>query len=275
MWGKSVVLQIYIDDSGSNHQSEVFVLGGFAASKERWDDFSRDWSIALCKDPPIGYFKASEARRREGQFFKGWSRPLIEQRVLELTEIICKYAEHRIHTFVYREPFDLLVASIGKLVRPEFGGQFSNPYWHCFYAVCVSAAHLARARREVTPCELIFDEQGELGRSTLSSWDIMVDAHEADLSRYFGFQPTFADDEVAIPLQAADLYSWHFHAQLISVLEESAITDHIKGRLKEIHLVEKYWSGENLLAIRNLLIRQLTLHPEMLIDPVKGFDLSR
>src|SRR6266851_757494 len=66
--------QAYIDDSGSEPQSPVFVLGGFIAPHEKWASFSEEWQAALDQDPKLEYFKMTEAAHLGGQFSRrrGW-----------------------------------------------------------------------------------------------------------------------------------------------------------------------------------------------------------
>jgi hypothetical protein len=46
-----MVVQAYIDNSGANTTSSVFVLGGFIAPVDSWLTFSTDWKGALDTPP--------------------------------------------------------------------------------------------------------------------------------------------------------------------------------------------------------------------------------
>jgi hypothetical protein len=52
-----MVFQAFIDDSGREPTSPLFVLSGFVASHEARAAFSDEWDAALREAPAIGYFK--------------------------------------------------------------------------------------------------------------------------------------------------------------------------------------------------------------------------
>ena len=85
----SMILQTgYFDDSGSDAGSQWYVLAGFIASVEDWKAVSTKWAETLNKEPSLRYFEMSEAMAMEGQFRRGWTVPLRNQRILELVDII-------------------------------------------------------------------------------------------------------------------------------------------------------------------------------------------
>src|SRR5450830_1266831 len=72
-----LMLQSFIDDSGWDGQSPVFVLAGYVAQEKQWEDFSDAWQVILDLKQPkeIKYLKMSQAyqlRHRHSQFY-GWS----------------------------------------------------------------------------------------------------------------------------------------------------------------------------------------------------------
>src|SRR5712692_3495007 len=87
-----MTLQAYFDDSGSHKKSTVFVLAGFISTVDRWKAFSDEWKVKLDEYPGVQYFKMSEAVSLRGEFLRGWTSSLRDQRVLELCEIIKKHA---------------------------------------------------------------------------------------------------------------------------------------------------------------------------------------
>ena len=56
-----MVLQAFVDDSGSDPQSFPFVLGGFVARPTQWAAFTDEWERALHRLPRLEYFKNNEA----------------------------------------------------------------------------------------------------------------------------------------------------------------------------------------------------------------------
>ena len=49
-------LYAYVDDSGSDPQSPVYVLGGLVLPEDTWEYFSGDWKGVLHRHPPVKYF---------------------------------------------------------------------------------------------------------------------------------------------------------------------------------------------------------------------------
>jgi hypothetical protein len=41
------MLQAYIDDSGNDGKSPVFVLAGYVSTTEKWETFSDEWDAVL------------------------------------------------------------------------------------------------------------------------------------------------------------------------------------------------------------------------------------
>lgn len=68
-------LEVYVDDSGSEPQGEIFFLAGFISTVERWAAFSNEWDSALGLHPTLDYFKMSEAAGFWEQFSssRGWN----------------------------------------------------------------------------------------------------------------------------------------------------------------------------------------------------------
>jgi hypothetical protein len=68
-WLRIMPLTAYVDDSGSDLPSPIYVLGGVVLPEPWWKQASGDWSGVLRSHPTIEYFKASEVwDRQKGQF---------------------------------------------------------------------------------------------------------------------------------------------------------------------------------------------------------------
>jgi hypothetical protein len=84
--------QAIIDDSGTEPQSRVFVLGGFIASAADWAKFSIDWQTVLDQPPKLSYFKLTEAMSlsAKGQFarHRGWNETKRDSRLIDLAHVI-------------------------------------------------------------------------------------------------------------------------------------------------------------------------------------------
>ena len=53
-----MVLEGYVDDSGSSPDGNVFVLAGYISTAEKWAEFSSEWERICDQDPKTpGYHK--------------------------------------------------------------------------------------------------------------------------------------------------------------------------------------------------------------------------
>ena len=127
------MLQVFIDDSGSEPSGSAFVLAGLIATNDRWDEFVPQWNACLKQDQPISYFKASEAHNLLGEFQRGWTRRLIDQRVTELADIAAKHAQYRIHCVMPWSDFDTYLRDIGESLKAPYDLGFRNPYMVLFF----------------------------------------------------------------------------------------------------------------------------------------------
>jgi hypothetical protein len=196
----------YFDDSGSDVGSQYYVLAGFIASVEQWKAFSNKWAETLNKEPALRYFKMSEAMAMDGQFRRGWTVPLCNQRILELVDIVAEFDPPRIECFLKRSHFNDFVKDIIS------GDSFSNPYFLLFYHLVLSVAANAKALNWSPDCNFIFDEQGKIGDITVNKWNWVkqnIDVAGAPhITASLGSPPTFRNDVKFRPLQVADILAW-------------------------------------------------------------------
>lgn len=89
------MLQGFIDDSGWDGQSPVFVLAGYVAKAEQWEAFSDEWQKVLDhSDPaPIQVLKTNQIYRNNvpNTIFHGWTN---EQRDDRLKMFIAAIRRH-------------------------------------------------------------------------------------------------------------------------------------------------------------------------------------
>jgi hypothetical protein len=238
-------LQAYFDDSGSEPQSPTFVLAGFIAPEHRWARFADEWREAMAKPPGVAYFKTTEAVHLRGEFSadKGWSRDLRDARIVELSEIIWRHASISLSAMVRHADFEETV----KLL-PPYGGKRTlandHPYIFLYYHLISELwLHAPQLGLSKGPCAFIFDQQLGFEAEARRFWLVMEAAMKhppaPPWANWINSPPTFADDKVALPLQAADLYAWsnrravcHPHADL--KLPDEALAN--LTRLPERHL---------------------------------------
>jgi hypothetical protein len=206
-----MTFQAYIDDSGSEPQSQVFVLAGFISTHEKWAALSDEWQEALGLSPKLEYFKMSEAARMGGQFSErlGWNERLRDDRVITFARIAQKHTLTKICAWIRHDDFEKHIMSLPVPVRRLSS---DNPYILLFMQVVLAAAVYGTQAGITEACDFIFDEQSDLGVEALQWWPnfkwITENSSKSDLPKYIGSPPIFRDEKTFLPLQAADLYAW-------------------------------------------------------------------
>jgi hypothetical protein len=110
-----MVLQIFVDDSGSEPQAPYFVLGGFVAPPlPNWFDFSNEWQAVLDQAPKLEYFKMNEAATFTGQFERqrGWNEKNRDARVIDLAYLVRRFANLRISVAIRNVDFNTYIKSM-------------------------------------------------------------------------------------------------------------------------------------------------------------------
>jgi hypothetical protein len=211
--------QAAIDDSGSEPQSPIFILAGFVAPFGAWLQFTAEWQALLDKPPKLDYFKMSEAGSLSEQFHRsrGWTDRLRDTRVLELAQVVRKFAVARIHASMKNAHFTKYITSVP---APERKLAIDSPYVLLFTQIILAMATAGDQLGLQGACDFIFDEQGAFGREALDWWpnfkQLVNAQRRSDIAKLVGSRPIFRDENEFLPLQASDLYAWHIrkHSEL-------------------------------------------------------------
>jgi hypothetical protein len=213
-----MVLQAYIDDSGNEPTSPVFVLAGFIATYERWGAFSDEWQAALDEPPGAAYFKMSEAESLRDEFSirKGWTESKRDDRLITLARIITKYVAFRVHTSIRHEYFTKHIKS---LRTPKRISPSNNPYFLLFHQLMLTTAAVRSVFGMTEPVDFFFDTHGSIGDDAVHFWDnferLAKSGSSTDFTPYLSQKPTFRDEKQFKPLQAADLYAWQLRRNFV------------------------------------------------------------
>jgi hypothetical protein len=198
----SLMLTLYVDDSGKPDQSPVQVLAGYLSTAERWASFSKEWQ-QLLDDAGLDAFRMSEAWRlaRKYQHKGSLNR---DHLIVRAVECIKRHVEM---AFVSSIPFDGFSRHLD--VAQDHSHPLGRPYFYGFYALLTQVYQHAFEKRANQPLEVIFDEQGgESSQYVLSAMDQfrkLAGEHFTDLVIP---RPHFQNDKRALPIQAADLLAW-------------------------------------------------------------------
>ena len=203
-----MLLQAFVDDSGSDQESATFVLAGFVASYEKWGQFTNEWQAALDKPPKLDFFKMAEANSLLGQFHKskGWNDDLRDERISEFVSIIQRFAALRISVSVTNEHF---IRYIKSLPTPGRNLSTDSPYTLLMVNLVPMYAIYASLHKFAGPCDFVFDEQLGFSEEILGWWDHLYwPETPSNLKSFIGSRPIWRDEVSFLPLQAADLYAW-------------------------------------------------------------------
>lgn len=196
------MLQGYADDSGSDGSRAPYVLGGYIMEAEKWAAFSDDWDAELRREPVIKYFKMAEAHNGSGQFF-GVPIEFRKYKARNLVEIIHKHDPTGLFSILNWEQFR-------KILMPHTpAGPVTNPYSLLYY-VLFDAIIVYERQKGILPevVQFDFDEQGEAGefaRMIYPSLKSYFQSTNPEIYKMLGRTPDQLDDELVLPLQAADM----------------------------------------------------------------------
>jgi hypothetical protein len=197
----------FIDESFSE---EEFILGGHIATADNWASLSRQWAELLPKfgtlaDGGTYHFKMSEMAmtpdrmERVPIFYK-----LIEEHVAASISVRLNLPEyrraqvraHRLAEQMYWAPLNL--------------NHWANPYFFAF-RVLIDEFHILRPNFNSIPADervdFYFDDKIEK-KVILGAWDEYLVRAAPQVKDRFGATPRFENDQVFLPLQAADLWVW-------------------------------------------------------------------
>lgn len=210
-----VVLQAFIDDSGSEPNSPVFVLAGYIATTEAWARFADDWAAEMAGDdefPTIKYFKMDEAMGLRDQFSpgSGWTRDLRDKKLVRLTSIIARTSRWQVCASMGQRDFE---ETLHRLPVFDDGRTLANdhPYTFLWYQL-VSEMWLRKRDMEMDgPCDFIFDQRIGFEDEAIRYWKRMkeiMQIGDPELAKWMPNPPIFRDELEFKPLQAADLHAW-------------------------------------------------------------------
>jgi len=195
------MLQGYIDESGSEPSSKVFLLAGFILEAEEWAKFSDEWDFQLHRALNIDYFKMSEAFSREGQF-QGWNPEFVLCKIKDLLSVIEHYKPVGISCLIdwrdYRNEF-------GPLAVENLSGPYALLFQLVFQAI---KAQQKSAGIYPTPVDVDFDDQGKVGQFALQLYQDMKKQFPPTWKQMLGRIPIMLDEKKILPLQAADMLAW-------------------------------------------------------------------
>ena len=209
---------LYLDDSGSDTQSEQFTLGGYHSPIGKWAEFSKAWISELNSGPiKLEYFKMSEAMSMsvKGQFAQrlGWTPEARDQKLINFARIIEKYCERSFFVSIKHSDYE---ATLAKLGTPNRRTKFDDqPYHMLFGQMTLLYYNYMHKRDETFKQSIILDNQEGYTSQALWIWRLLSRNVALDncriaskKHRFWGHVPSFKNDKEYVPIQAADYLSW-------------------------------------------------------------------
>lgn len=198
-----MLLRAYFDDSGSDGQSPYYVLAGYIATIERWEQFADEWHVALADPPSIKYFKAREAFRLKDQF-NGFTSDQRDAKVGALQKVLRSNALSGFVVAMEQESYD-------RHVKGKIPQSLDSPYFFCFLGLVELTARVITSVGLKGTIDFVFDEQGieKRARPVFDAFKLWQWP-----SREVVGNLDWRSDLDELPLQASDLLAWRLRRRL-------------------------------------------------------------
>jgi hypothetical protein len=227
---KLLVFEAYYDDGGTNRKHRIGVLAGYAAPRDEWECFDRDW-LELLADPWVPYFKAHDCDKGDG-VYKGVPEAKRRQTYDRAVEIVCA---HRV----------VAIAAAGR--RPDFEGDWAT--WVSNLGLPTHTAFDLSARLGLIHLGIYLDDHWPEERAALiceggtkednetitaAYWDIVQGEQWRSFEARFTGPPAFHKKQDSLGLQAADLLAYEAGREFARLVDgKHAASPPTLGRLRE------------------------------------------
>ena len=263
-WRRVLALKGYIDDSGSEPSSPVYVLGGLVLPVGWWNQIIADWDAVLKSAPRVEYFKGSEVWDR----VKGPFRALSDQeRMAKVDALADILAEHHPAAFSLRVEWSVFRAFTEAVpIHPDK----NDPYFFLFYGMIAQMSLWSHKEPNFGPVDIIFDNQNKIGDKALGWYDFFKANTTPETQGMLGKKPEFKDEKEELPLQAADMFAWYRRRHAIGTLHREW-HNNVWQRLTRHH--QSSVSGrENPSGVTQKRPCRVTSKPAMLEAQDRSFD---
>lgn len=223
------MLQAYFDDSGTNSDSEIVLVGGIFGFPNQMDLLSGWWSKKLA-DPspgklPLRRFHMAQCEAADGEF-AGWRREATDFLVHELGDFILKTGVYGFAAAIERRPYEEMVT--GDL-RRACGDPETFCYIQCFNRIRQFAHEFLGA----SDIALVFDSRPSEKQSDVRQIHevyTVTNRHEK-MPEFVSL--TFASSVRLLPLQAADMIAWEFYQDSLDTIHGRRIEDGFRRKQLE------------------------------------------
>jgi hypothetical protein len=197
--------QAFLDESFGNDE---YVLAGHIASAAKWTTFAKDWEELL----PFGTIAPNGKRH-----FKMSEMAYLPERMERVPAFYRTIEEHALISVscrMKRSDLQEAVRHVKEAYR-RYGFNldvcdWENPYYALFRGI-MDGFHKNRElmKDDIAldeTVDFIFDDKTEKS-VILSQWNSYLN-YRPELRQFYGATPRFENDQIFLPLQAADLWAW-------------------------------------------------------------------
>jgi hypothetical protein len=234
----------YLDESESD---PFFVLAGLISSPSGWNRFSREW-IKVLKE-----YEVPSLHMKEFAFFKkafkGWTEGM---RRSFLNRLLFLVNSPREPIYSFSAIFNF--KDYDEIFPPKFQRQ-QNHYFFAFQS-CMTGIKMHCNRHELLEegetIDLVFGRQAQYsGRAVKIFNNYKIAPFMPEEERLMLGSLSFADDEIVIPLQAADLLAYEINKN------QRGFVRHAGTILNELPGTHVKWSKELLLEYARRMKKEL------------------
>ena len=266
-----MMLQAFIDDSGNDGKSPIFVLAGYLSSVEKWEAFTADWERVLKPESgkQLEVLKMADVFRNRirGSRYYGWDNDERDERLKSFVKVINRHAMHGIISVVPIEPYSRL-----------FKGKFSTlpldrPYFLSFFGVMVQLFKINHHLKLGDKVDFIFDTQdSENIPRLMEEYDRFISIAPPEVKAMSSGYPGFKRDEDVTPLQAADMLAWHarrYHFDLYNGKDPTKEPSNVyfANLLMPDHDIIDIWDEARLLEVATVLHNSVSLKSKYVMHP--------
>jgi hypothetical protein len=250
-----LMLKAFTDDSGSDPKScsrgPVFVMAGYLANIETWNNASTHWQEVLDAPPKLCWFKSTGVQNRTKPPFELWNPEDVERKVEQLSKVI---QQAQLTSFVLAMYWDDFAKAKQEFVHTTD----LEPYGMLFGGVMAHVTRFIVENRLGESVQFEFDEQGMIGQRALSEfWDAreMLPKSRADL---IVGPPGFGNDKKVLPLQMADMLAWGIrryiaeHGVLPTIENGVVYLQNASPTLHRLLEKESIWKAYDYSALREI-----------------------
>lgn len=199
-----MLIQAFVDESGSQNQNKNFVLAGLVSEATGWAQFSDEWRACLDQAPSIPAFKMRDAAKLSGHF-GSFKRKERDEKITALAAIINRHVRFVMYAAVDMESHGESWG--GKNLPKPMNEIYFWPYHVMIMGLCMDLWD--HGIRE--PFEIIFDNQEIFGLRARKFYPMVAEIMRIkypEESKILPVDPMFKPDDQFLPLQAADFFAY-------------------------------------------------------------------